>query len=159
MNRIPILAGGAVLAAVVLCGGAVTVANAVSTSTPTSQVLSISGVTTADPSATPSATPTASVTAEPGDDNGGVTVVKPSDPTKIGGKGCDHLGRHGADDPADHDATDDNDHNRGEDEPGHHEFRPGDDSQSGRGGDDSGGDDSGGGHRGPGGGDDDSGHH
>ena len=34
MNRIPILAGGAVLAAVVLCGGAVTMANAFSTGEP-----------------------------------------------------------------------------------------------------------------------------
>jgi hypothetical protein len=154
MNRIPILAGGAVLAAVVLCGGAVTVANAVSSGTPSSQVLSISGVTTADPSATPTVTATPSATAEAGDDNGGVTVVKPADPTKIGGKGCDHLGRHGADDPADHDATDDNDHNRGETEPGHHEFRPGDDgSQRGPGSGDDGGSRSGSG------GDDGSGHH
>jgi hypothetical protein len=161
MNRMPILAGGAVLAAVVLCGGAVTVANAVATSAPSSQVLSISGVTTADPSATPSATPTPSATAEPGDDNGGVTVVKPSDPTKIGGRGCDHLGRHGADDPADHDATDDNggdDQNRGENEPGHHEFRPGDDSNRGPGGGQDDGDHDGfGGFSG--GGDDGSGHH
>ena len=161
MNRIPILAGGAVLAAVVLCGGAVTVANAVSSGAPSSQVLSISGVTTADPSATPTASATPSATAEPGDDNGGVTVVKPADPTKIGGKGCDHLGRHGADDPADHDATDDRGDNdgvtgdhQGENEPGHHEFRPGDGSQSGPGSGDDGGSRSG-----SGGGDDGSGHH
>jgi hypothetical protein len=107
MSRIPILAGGAVLASLVLCFGAVTVANAVS-STPGSQVLPIAGVSTtatATPSAsaTPSATPTAvaplpsaSATAEPSDPASGVTVVKPSDPTKIeakatDGKGCAHL--------------------------------------------------------------------
>ncbi|MDP9027920.1 MAG: hypothetical protein M3N46_10290 [Actinomycetota bacterium] len=114
MNRIPILATGAVLASLVLCGGAVTVANAVS-SAPVSQVLQIAGVSTT-PTATPSAAPTfspapsPSVTAAPGDDKG-VTVVKPSDPTKIGetanrsggtdGKGCAHLGKHDAGDPTD----------------------------------------------------------
>ena len=163
MNRIPILAGGAVLAAVVLCGGAVTVANAFSTAQPTSQVLTIPGVTTATSTSGPTASPSpsASATAEPGDDNGGVTVVPPSDPTKIDGKGCAHLGRHGADDPADHDATDDN-HHDGENEPGHHEFLPGGGTQGG--GTDDGdhhGDDSGDGSgSGSGGGSDDgSGHH
>lgn len=166
MNRIPILAGGAVLAAVVLCGGAVTMANAFTTATSSSQVLSISGVTTADPSATaastsddPTASPSPSASAEPGDDNGGVVAVKPSDPTKIDGRGCAHLGRHGADDPTDHDATDDRNgtsgHHDGENEPGHHEFLPG--SGSGETGGDDGGHHDGGGHGG--GGDDGSGHH
>lgn len=74
MTRIPILAGGAVLAALVLCGGGVAVASAL-TSHDDSHVLHISGVTTA----------------EAGDDNGadvsghhdGVTVVTPPDPTRI----------------------------------------------------------------------------
>ena len=98
MNRIPILAGGAVLAAVVLCGGAVTVASALSAGSPSSEVLSISGVTTADPTATATPTPTATATPEPGD-AGGVTVVKPSDPTKIDGKGCAHVDKDGTSDP------------------------------------------------------------
>jgi hypothetical protein len=93
MNRISILAGGAVLASLLLCGGAVTVANALS-SAPVSQVLPIAGVSTS-PTATPSSvasdgptatpTPSASATAEPGDDKG-VKVVTPSDPTKVTAK-------------------------------------------------------------------------
>lgn len=121
MNRVPILACGAVLASFVLCGGAVAVADAL-TSAPVSNVLSIGGVSTtpsatpvvaadptaADPTATPS--PSASATPDPGDDNGvddnGVTVVKPPDPTRIGGKakidgkGCAHLGKSAS--PVDH---------------------------------------------------------
>ena len=115
MNRITILAGGAVLAAIVLCGGAVTMANAFSR-TPGSQVLTVAGVSTpptATPSATPTATPTPSdvptvtpsapPTSKPGGDKGvgsGVTVVTPSDPTKIDGKGCAHLAKDGVVDPA-----------------------------------------------------------
>lgn len=125
MNRIPILSGGAVLAAIVLCGGAVTMANAM-TATPTSQVLGIAGVSSSPtasptptesataeptPSASATATPSPTTTPEPGDDNGGVTVVSPSDPTKILGKGCAHLEKNGTiapgtDDPAGHNAGD-----------------------------------------------------
>lgn len=95
MNRVPILAGGAVLAAVVLCCGAVTMASAMGGSAPTSEVLRISGVTTTDPTGNPTSaataapTGTATPTPAPGDD--GVTVVTPAHPTAIDGKGSARL--------------------------------------------------------------------
>lgn len=120
MNRIPILAGGAVLAFLVLCGS--TVANALIT-TPVSQVLQIAGVSitsSATPSSIPTAdsaaAPSASASTAPGVDPG-VTVVTPADPTKIGqsaakridGKGCRHVPKHSSADSSDDPSQDPSD--------------------------------------------------
>ena len=105
MKRTSILAAGAVAAALVLAGGAATVATAVSLPADATQVLDDGGVDTStlspSPSSSPSPSPTGSARPEPGDDNGqdGVVTVPPADPTVTDRHGDpdapdDHPGAH-----------------------------------------------------------------
>src|SRR3954454_12594219 len=89
MNRTTVLAGGAVFAALVLCGGGVAMANALTTGDD-SHVLPITGVSTASPGADDSG--------EVSEHHGGVTVVPPADPTRIDDDGDDAAGEDVGDD-------------------------------------------------------------
>src|SRR3954463_9741750 len=92
MNRTTVLAGGAVIAALVLCGGSIAMANALTTSED-SHVLPITGVSTASPG-----------TGDVSEHHGDVTAVPPADPTRIDDN---------SDDAAGEDVGDDNGHDSG----------------------------------------------